>query len=192
MMMIPMLFLLSFFCIKEMQSAEKMMCAQQKEREAAGYSRLGIADMASSGQRTVGCGTLELTKEMELTKEEWEILCRIVEAEAGNQDEDGKLLVANVVLNRVRDDAFPDSVTEVVFQKSNGVTQFSPVSDGSFYRVKVSEETTEAVQRALSGEDISEGALYFAAREFAASDKMKWFDTKLTFLFSHGGHEFFR
>mgnify|MGYP006922422030 CR=1 FL=1 len=29
------------------------------------------------------------------------VLLRIVEAEAGNEDEDGKLLVANVVLNRM-------------------------------------------------------------------------------------------
>ena len=49
-----------------------------------------------------------------------------------------------------------------------------------------------AVGRALMGEDISQGALYFAARKYADSGKMKWFDENLTYLFVHGGHEFFR
>ena len=127
-----------------------------------------------------------------LSDEDMEALLRIVEAEAGCEDEEGKLLVANVVLNRVNHKSFPDTVTEVILQKENGVTQFSPVANGRYYRVEVSEETISAVGRALTGEDISEGALYFAARKYADSDKMKWFDENLTFLFSHGGHEFFK
>ena len=115
-----------------------------------------------------------------------------MEAEAGNEDEDGKLLVANVVLNRMNADIFPDTVTGVVLQKEKGVSQFSPVANGSYYRVKVSEETVSAVGRALMGEDISQGALYFVARKYADSSKLKWFDEKLTYLFVHGGHEFFK
>ena len=54
------------------------------------------------------------------------------------------------------------------------------------------EETERAVGRALDGEDISDGALYFAARDYADSERMRWFDEKLTLLFRHGGHEFFK
>lgn len=121
-----------------------------------------------------------------------EVLQRIVEAEAGGEDAEGRLLVANVVLNRVKDETFPDNIPDVVFQKENGVTQFSPVSNGSYYRVTVSEETMAAVERALAGEDISDGALYFVARKYADPKNLKWFDENLTFLFQHGGHEFFR
>ena len=92
----------------------------------------------------------------------------------------------------MENDAFPDTVSGVVFQKEKGVTQFSPVSNGSYYRVEISDETVSAVGRALMGEDISQGALYFAARKYADRDKMKWFDEQLTFLFAHGGHEFFK
>ena len=67
-----------------------------------------------------------------------------------------------------------------------------PLSDGSYDRVQISEETVRAVGRALDGEDISEGALYFAARDYADSKRMRWFDEKLTLLFRHGGHEFFK
>ena len=101
-------------------------------------------------------------------------------------------MVANVILNRLNSDKFPDSVSEIVFQQENGITQFSPVSDGSYDRVQISEETVRAVGRALDGEDISEGALYFAARDYADNKRMRWFDEKLTLLFRHGGHEFFK
>ena len=115
----------------------------------------------------------------------------MVEAEAGGEDQNGKLLVANVVLNRVNNELFPDTVCEVVMQNEQGIAQFSPTVDGRYQNVRVSEDTKAAVERALYGEDISQGALYFCAREKADSDRLKWFDRKLTRLFSYGHHEFF-
>lgn len=153
---------------------------------------IGIASVAASGQRVVTVEELEQEAIEELDPESMELLWRIVEAEAGNQDEEGKLLVANVVLNRVGSEAFPDTVREVILQKENGVTQFSPVSNGTIWTVKVSKETEEAVGRALQGENISDGALYFVARKYADTGRMAWFDNHLTFLFEHGGHEFFK
>ena len=145
---------------------------------------MGIASRTSSGQRVVDCSELQRESKYQLEQAD-------LEAEAGCEDEDGKLLVANVILNRLNSEKFPDSITEIVFQRENGVSQFSPIADGSYYKVSVSEETVEAVGRALAGEDISRGALYFAARKYADSESMRWFDEKLTLLFRHGGHEFF-
>lgn len=145
----------------------------------------------ASGQRIIHYGVVNRQWEVNLTDEDYEVLLRIVEAEAGGEDIEGKMLVAGVVLNRVEHEDFPDTVTEVVFQRNNGVTQFSPVNGGRYYTVTVSEETKEAVERVLAGEDISEGALYFAARKYANAKSMRWFDEHLTFLFAHGGHEFF-
>lgn len=122
---------------------------------------------------------------------DYEALLRIVQAEAGNEDTKGKILVANVVLNRVADERFPNTVYDVVFQRSGGKAQFSPVASGSYYKVVVTDDTIEAVERALAGEDYSEGALFFAARRYAGSSQMRWFDECLTKLFSYGGHEFF-
>ena len=152
---------------------------------------MGIASRTSSGQRVVDGRQLDSPDRYLLTEDEMEILLRIVEAEAGCEDEDGRVLVANVILNRLVDERFPDSMREVVFQREKGVSQFSPVADGSFDRVTVSDTTRAAVRRALEGEDLSQGALYFAAREYADSERMRWFDEKLHFLFSYGGHEFF-
>lgn len=127
-----------------------------------------------------------------ISEAEREMLERIVEAEACGEDIDGKKLVANVVLNRVQNKAFPNSIEEVIFQKDGGVYQFSPIYDGRYYSVSVSEESKEAVEEVLLGEDNSEGALYFMSRNYADSDKAKWFDRHLTKLFAYGGHEFFR
>ncbi len=178
---------------KEQEGLEIDLEGLQNVQEGAeAEGGLGITGVAVSGQRVVDYNVLEFHYAYELSDDEMGVLLRIVEAEAGNEDEEGKLLVANVVLNRVENDAFPDTVSGVVFQKEKGVTQFSPVSNGSYYRVEISDETVSAVGRALMGEDISQGALYFAARKYADRDKMKWFDEQLTFLFAHGGHEFFK
>lgn len=151
----------------------------------------GWLKRASSGQRVVDYEVLERKDIYQLSDTDYEVLLKIVQAEAGNQDEKGKMLVAGVVMNRVKSSRFPDTVEEVVFQHKNGVYQFSPVVSGSYYSVRVSKETEEAVARVLSGEDITEGALYFAARKYANDSSMKWFDTSLTRLFEYGGHEFF-
>lgn len=130
----------------------------------------------------------EVCEAITLSQDERQVLLRIVQAEAGTCDEEGKLLVANVILNRVECDEFPDTVREVVYQKS----QFSPVMNGTIDTCKITEETESAVSRALNGEDISDGALYFMNRKKSASRNVRWFDTRLQFLFKHGEHEFFK
>ena len=151
--------------------------------------------IALDESRTAG-RTLKKRKEISLSARELDCLQRIVQAEAGNEDIMGKLLVANVVLNRYRSEKFPDSIEEIVTQTSYGayglVYQFTPTRPGGGYWSAVpSEETKEAVERALNGEDYSEGALYFASRSGANPSHMSWFDRKLTWLFKHGNHEFY-
>jgi spore germination cell wall hydrolase CwlJ-like protein len=63
-------------------------------------------------------------------------LASAVYYEAGNQDTDGERAVAQVVLNRVRHPAFPNSVCGVVYQGSTRPTgcQFTFTCDGSLSR----------------------------------------------------------
>ncbi|MBO5352270.1 MAG: cell wall hydrolase [Lachnospiraceae bacterium] len=126
-------------------------------------------------------------KRYAITDDEYQVLLKIVEAEAPEEDILGKMLVANVVLNRVEVNFFGDTISEVVFAKG----QFQPVSNGSIFRVTPSAETIEAVERVLAGEDESQGALYFMARDKSYRSNVRWFDHNLVFLFEHGGHEFF-
>ncbi len=129
---------------------------------------------------------------LKLSSEQLTVLETIVEAEAGDEDAYGKILVANVVLNRVLDEEFPDTVKGVVFQNNGKTYQFSPVRKGGrYYTVKVSKHTKAAVARALAGEDYSDGALYFFARRYTSAKKANWFDTSLRKIVEYGCHEFF-
>ena len=127
------------------------------------------------------------SRRIRYTDEDYQVLLRIVQAEAGICDKRGKRLVADVIINRVLSKEFPNSVKAVVYEPS----QFQPVSNGAINSVKVTAETIECVDRALDGEDYSNGALYFMNRRGSGS-AAAWFDRHLTYLFAHDGHEFFR
>lgn len=122
-----------------------------------------------------------------LKYKEYNVLLKIVEAEAGSEDITGKMLVANVIMNRVNSTSFPDTITEVVYQKHQGRAQFSPTEDGRIDSVTISQETVEAVQRVMNGEDSSNGALYFRSVYCNSG----WHDDALTRVLEHGNHIFY-
>lgn len=91
---------------------------------------------------------------------EIELLQRLVECEAGAESMEGKIAVANVVMNRIKSDKFPDSIESVIYQEN----QFEPIVSGVIYEKTPSEESKEAVRMALMGERvIAEGITYFWA-----------------------------
>ena len=126
-----------------------------------------------------------------MSDEDYENLLHIVEAEAGTEDLKGRILVANVIMNRVKYPEFPDNATDVIWEYDNGVAQFSPVSDGSINHVTISDETKEAVKQVLEGVDYSEGALFFIQKSAAEKHNIDWFEKNLRKLFKHGVHEFY-
>ena len=85
-----------------------------------------------------GAGTVETETEQPYSEEDFYILSHIISAEAGNCSEDMMISVGSVVLNRVADDRFPDTIEEVVFQKG----QYSPTWNGAYYQ-----EPTEGAQK---------------------------------------------
>ncbi len=191
-----MLLIMSWFCVGGAQinkaaAAPAFQVAGSEIVKPKADRFFGRSKRAASGQRIVDYVVMEKEYKYDLKSADYEALLKIVQAEAGNEDLEGKMLVAGVVMNRVASDKFPDSVTEVVLQKEKGVYQFSPVGNGTYRNARASQETIEAVERVLKGEDITQGALYFAARKSADPEKMRWFDSSLVKLFAHGNHEFF-
>ena len=134
-------FVMIFGCIniREIAYAHTASNETYEEEEVSSRSVSWELVNSTSGQRIMNVSMVDKEYVLEITPEDYENMLRIVEAEAGGEDRMGKLLVANVIINRVKDDAFPDSVTDVVFQQENGVCQFSPIRDGRFYTVSVSE-----------------------------------------------------
>lgn len=160
------------FCsqgIRETTESERLVSSQQDER-------------ARRAVKTV------IRYRVNLDTSSRRILERIVEAEAGDQDVAGRQMVANVILNRLQSSRFPDTVAGVVFAHR----QFSPVSNGSYYRVTVSNTTKRAVEKALKEKDNTKGALYFMYRAGSDAGNISWFDRELIKLFEYGCHEFFR
>lgn len=131
-------------------------------------------------------------KTISVTSDDVGMLERITQAEASGEDMVGKILIVNVILNRVASNEFPDTIKNVIFQHDGNDYQFSPVKSGRYWKVKISDETKQAVRRALEGEDYSQGALYFMSRKRARKKSAKWFDESLELLFEHGEHEFFK
>ena len=126
-------------------------------------------------------------KFISLENNDYNVLLKIVEAEAGSEDLAGKMLVANVVLNRVNSPSFPDSVTDVVYQTHKGRAQFSPTENGTIDTVTVSQETIFAVKGVMIGDDNSMGALYFRSVHSSGT----WHDRALQRVLEHGNHIFY-
>ena len=95
--------------------------------------------------------------------EELALLKQIVAAEAGDQGLVGMQMVAEVVVNRVRDSRFPNNIKDVILAPS----QFTPITNGTFYMAydhlsdNAKADVDLAVANALAGSSASGGALYF-------------------------------
>lgn len=87
------------------------------------------------------------------------LLYSLVQAEAGNQDLDGCRLVADVVLNRIDSDRFPNTLEEVIYAPG----QFSVVRNGALKKSqgKISEKVIQAVDMELSQGRLNTDVLYF-------------------------------
>lgn len=112
-----------------------------------------------------------------------EILLKLAMSEAGGESTEGKALVMLSVVNRVRSDEFPDTVSEVVFQDR----QYSPVLDGRYYSTVPDDDCLAALELIEGGWDESMGAMYF---ENAGADS--WHSRNLEFLFQEGNHKFYK
>ena len=121
-----------------------------------------------------------------ITEEELKVFYRIVEAEVtGTGKFEPKKNVASCIMNRVG--TFADTITDVVFQKIGKSYQFSPIVDGRYYTVTVTDETKLAVLSVLLNGSTHD-CLYFCSMDCTS----KWFKNKGTPDFTDGVHRFYR
>lgn len=173
-------------------SCEDVMVGQRVKRVEKDAAEFNVS---SSMETTINdldsrISSLAATPKI-MSDADYDTLLHIVEAEAGTEDVKGRTLVANVIMNRVKHEGFPNTVTEVVWDYVDGVPQFSPVYDGRINEVTVTDETREAVKQALEGTDYSEGALFFIQKSAAEKHNVSWFEKDLKRLFKYGVHEFY-
>ena len=132
--------------------------------------------------------TVEVVKLDRFTEEERYLLAKIAMAEAEGEDLKGKALVVTVVLNRVNDKSFPDSIEEVIMQNKGNVYQFSSCQPGGrWWTNEPNEDCWEAVRMVEEDcWDESKGATYFES-----NGKSEWHKNNLKFLYQHGKHYFY-
>ncbi len=84
------------------------------------------------------------------------LLAKCIYAEARGESYTGQVAVGAVILNRVKDPAFPNTVAGVIYQKG----AFTAVSDGQI-NLKPDQTAIDAAEDALAGWDPTYGCLYY-------------------------------
>ena len=113
-----------------------------------------------TGLQTKLTSKIEDTLKVEEERAE-ELLASIIFCEAGNQSFTGQVAVGAVVLNRMANEAYPDTMEEVIYQPG----QFCPAGSGWLDRVRSTDGYTEsamqAAEAALAGQNPIGDCLYF-------------------------------
>lgn len=97
-----------------------------------------------------------------LTAQEINLIAQVTMAEAEGEPELGQRLVIDTILNRVDSPYFPDTVTDVVYQKN----QFTCMWNGRFNSCYVKEELVDLVEEELLERTNSE-VVFFRTRQYS-------------------------
>lgn len=114
----------------------------------------GLTPDGIVGSKTLAA--LGISEKSSYNSADYELLARIISAEARGESYLGQVAVGAVVLNRIEHPSFPDTLAGVVYQ--NGA--FSCLYDGQFYK-PISDSAYSAARDALNGVDPSGGAIYY-------------------------------
>lgn len=87
---------------------------------------------------------------------DYNLLARIISAEARGEPYTGQVAVGAVVLNRVEHPSFPSTISGVIYQRG----AFSCLDDGQFDK-PVADSAYKAARDAINGWDPSGGAIYY-------------------------------
>lgn len=91
-----------------------------------------------------------------VSKEDFELLTRVIYGEARGEDFEGQVAVGAVVLNRLKDPRFPKTMRDIIYQAG----AFTAVKDKQIH-LDPDDEAYKAAEAALSGLDPTNGAIYY-------------------------------
>lgn len=111
-------------------------------------------------------------------------LSRIIQAECGNQPLEGRMAVGNVVLNRVKNPAFPNTVKGVLSQKN----QFTTWKNGALANRTPNATSVIAAKLVLDGGEVesTKGATFFDSKSNS------WAARNKTCVAVIGNHKFYK
>ena len=97
-----------------------------------------------------------------ISLDDFELMGKTVFAEAKTEEFAGQVAVAEIILNRVESENFPDTVQEVI--KQDGA--FSSWGNGSVEAAPIDDECLEAVQDAVNERIFPDSVVYFREGRF--------------------------
>lgn len=163
---------------KAAREAAEKAAAEKAAAEQAAIEAAKKAVQESDSKQEVQATTADITAEtqaeaplspyyMELSEEDIHLIACIIDWEANSEVYEGKLAVANIILNRVRSGAYPNTVSGVIYQRG----QFGGVLDSSGnlssrWQTRLAngprnEECYQAARDAAAGNNNVEGYLSF-------------------------------
>lgn len=116
-----------------------------------------------------------------VSKEDVEILTRVIHGEARGENFEGQVAVGAVVLNRLKDPRFPKTIRAVVYQSG----AFTAVDDKQI-QLDPNDQSYKAAEAALSGQDPTNGALFYYNPRLATD---RWIKSR-SVIKSIGNHTF--
>ncbi|MBM7577454.1 spore cortex-lytic enzyme [Jeotgalibacillus terrae] len=154
---------------------------RQKLINASEYNKDFVKDNINKGVKFTHYGGTPLknqvkgessTKKMNLPKgyseKDIQLMANAVYGEARGEPYEGQVAVAAVILNRIEDEAFPNTASGVIFEP----LAFTAVADGQIW-LTPNEQAKRAVMDAINGWDPSENALYYF-NPVTATSKWIW------------------
>ena len=104
------------------------------------------------------------------SNEEIELLARVIYGEARGESFEGQVAVGAVVLNRLEDPRFPNTLEGVIYQKG----AFTAVSDKQIH-LTPNDQAFQAAEAAIEGMDPTGGAIYYYNPHIATD---RWIKTR--------------
>ena len=131
--------------------AEEVVVAYAGEIQVAEDDTDNSADGGSEEGIVLEEEAVPLAAEIVEDSYEVKLLAALIQCEAGGECYEGQVAVGAVVMNRVADPRFPETIAEVIYQSG----QFTPVKHGKVDRVLASgniyESCLQAAREAISG-----------------------------------------
>ena len=142
-------------------------------------------DCGISADGIVGPVTRSKLYDISYTQGDLYWLSRIVHAEAEGESYQGKVAVANTILNRVESKEYPNTIYGVIFDKKFGV-QYQPVVNGRIYNTPGS-ESVKAAKAALEGyNNVGKSMFFYNPKKSSSS----WIKNNRKYYTTIGNHNF--
>jgi len=129
------------------------------------YGNVPLENQVKKGSQQAAKQPEQVQLPSKYSEQDLQLMANAVYGEARGEPYEGQVAVAAVILNRVEDSEFPNTVSGVIFQP----LAFTAVADGQIW-LTPNERAKEAVLDALNGWDPTENALYYFNPETATSD----------------------